>query len=90
MNEALQDLAHVDGKRFCIVRMDVVDEATNRVSLVPANGIARIMPDRLIVQKPSGDQLVIPDSALPSILPSDGNAMLGDAEYYVIVKVATM
>ena len=50
--------------------------------------MARALADRLVVEEPSGACSAVPDSALPSILPSDGNALLADAEHYVIVKMA--
>ena len=83
----LQTLSYLDGKRFCMVYMDVLDEVLEKVKLTPIHGVARVMSDRLIIEESSGNQLVVPDSALPSITPSDGAALLKDAEHYVIVKV---
>lgn len=87
MSHPLLALGHLDGTRFCMVCMDVLDAATETVKLTPIHGVAKILPDRLVVEEPSGNQMVIPDSALVSVLPSDGTAMLKDAEYYVIVKM---
>jgi len=84
------DLAHLDGCRFCMVCMQVLDEATKNVRLTPIHGIAKVMPDRLLVVEPGGSEHVIPTSALPSILPSDGTPLLAEAEHYVIVKIATL
>jgi len=82
------DLSYLDGTLFCIVQMIVLDAATQKVKLIPIHGTAKVLPDRLIVEESSGSQHVVPDSALPSILPSDGNEILKDAAHYVIVKIA--
>jgi len=88
MSAALQKLGHLDGAPFCIVCMEVLDQAAQKVKLTPIHGVARVLPDQLVVEEPSGNQHVVPDSALPSILPSDGTALLGDADHYVIVRIA--
>ncbi len=85
-----QELGHIHGTRFCLVRMTVADEAGKKVELVPIHGVAQVLPDRVIVLEESGSQHVVPDSALPSIFPSDGTELLKDAEYFVIVKVQAM
>ncbi len=90
MRHPLQALGYLDGVRFCMVCMDVLNAATETVKLTPIHGVAKIMPDRLVVEELGGNQMVIPDSALASVLPSDGTAMLGDAEYYVIVKMGAL
>ena len=69
--------------------MTVLDEKMQKVKLSPIHGTARVLPDRLVIVEPSGAQHVVPDSAIPSILPSDGTELLKDAEHYVIVKIAT-
>lgn len=83
----LQTLSYLDGTRFCLIYMDVLDEVLEKVKLTPVHGVARVMSDRLIVEESSGNQLVVPDSALPSITPSDGTVLLKDAEHYVIIKI---
>ncbi|MFT7488321.1 MAG: hypothetical protein ACI9OU_000714 [Candidatus Promineifilaceae bacterium] len=85
-----QQLNHLDGTRFCLVCMNVLNEATQEVKLTPIHGVAKVLPDCLVVVEPSGSQHVIPDSALPSILPSDGTALLEDADHYVIVKIGVL
>jgi hypothetical protein len=87
MNHGLE---HLDGCRFCMVCMQVLDEATQNVQLVPIHGKAKVLPDCLVLVEPSGSEHAIPDSAIPSILPSDGTPLLADAEHYVIVKIATL
>jgi hypothetical protein len=70
-----------------MVCMEVLDQVEQKVKLTPIHGVARLLPDRLVVEESSGNRLVVPDSALRSILPSDGTELLKDAEYYVIVKM---
>mgnify|MGYP006419930195 CR=1 FL=1 len=81
-------LASLEGTRFCLVYMEVLDAATQKLKLTPVHGVARVLPDRLVVEESSGVQTAVPDSALSAILPSDGNALLKDAAHYVIVKMA--
>ena len=90
MTERADALSHLDGTRFCLVGMTVLDEKTQKVKLSPIHGTAKILPDRLVVVEPSGTQHVVPDSAIPSILPNDGTELLKDADHYVIVKIATL
>ena len=87
MREDLQSLKHLDGSRFCMVCMTVLDLDAERVQLAPIYGTARVLPDRLLVEEDSGRAHAVPDSALAQILPSDGTEMLKDAAYYVIVKI---
>jgi hypothetical protein len=87
MNETLQKLDGVHGSKFCLVWMEVIDPDSEKVKLTPVYGTARILPDRLVVEETNGKQQVVPDSALPSVYPSDGTDILKDSEYYVIVKV---
>jgi hypothetical protein len=86
----MDELKHLDGTRFCIVLMTVLDATTQKVKLTPIHGVAKVLPDRLLVEESSGSLHSVPDSALPSILPSDGAELLKDAEYYVIVKIASV
>jgi len=87
MNDAISKLDHLDNTPFCIVFMTVLDQETEQVKLVPIHGVAKVFPDRLVVEESSGSQHVVPTSALTSILPSDGNQLLKDATHYVIVKI---
>lgn len=84
------DLDYLQGIRFCIVLMKVLDQAAGKVQLTPIYGIARVSDDGLSVEEPSGSMHAVPDSALSSIYPSDGNEMLKDAEYYAIVKISEL
>jgi len=87
-NGALEALSHLDGTRFCLVQMEVLDATTQQVKLTPVHGVARVLPDKLVVEEACGNRLVVPDSALPSNLPSDGTELLKGAEHYVIVRIA--
>ena len=87
MDDLLQKLSYLNGKRFCVVRMRVLDPVKQKVKLTPLHGIARVLPDRLVLEQAYGEKFVVPDSALPSILPNDGTPLLKGAAYYVIVKL---
>ena len=89
MRDNTKILSYLEGTRFCLVRMMVLDEKTQKVELSPIHGTAKVLADRLVVVEPSGVEHVVPDSATPSILPSDGTELLGEADHYVIVKIAT-
>lgn len=84
------DLSHINGKSFCLVMMQVIDMVSEQVKLTPIYGTARVLADRMVVEEKSGSQHVIPDSALTAISLSDGNEILKDAEYYVIVKIENL
>ena len=79
--------AYLDGTRFCIVYMTVLDAATQKVELTTVHGCARVLADRIMVEDQSGKAVAVPHSALDSIHMSDGTDVLKDAEFYVIVKV---
>jgi len=70
-----------------MVCMEVLNPDTQQLKLTPINGVAKVLEDRLVVEEQDGNQVVIPDSALPSILPSDGEPLLGNADHYVVVKM---
>jgi len=83
-------LDYLEGTRFCIVLMKVLDQAAGKVQLTPIHGTARVSAGGLSVEESSGSMHAVPDSALASIYPSDGNEMLGDAEYYAVVKISAL
>ncbi|MGD9874366.1 MAG: hypothetical protein AB7T27_08835 [Kiritimatiellia bacterium] len=85
-----RDLGYLDGTRFCIVLMRVLNQAAREVQLTPIYGTARVSSGELRVEEPSGSGHTVPESALSSIHPSDGNEILKDAEHYVIVKIAEL
>ena len=80
-------LKYLEGRPFCIVRMRVLDLATEKVELVPIHGVAKVLPDSVVVEEDTGEQHMVPHSALESIYPSDGTELLKDAEHFVIVKI---
>jgi len=67
MSDALQTLRHLDGVRFCMVCMEVLDAAAQKVKLTPIHGVARVLPGRLVVEAPSGTSMWRPiRRSLPS------------------------
>ena len=48
---------------------------------------ASIEKGRINVVAPSGNLFTVPGTAMSSVLPSDGTALLKDAEYFCMVKV---
>ena len=87
MKTECAELAYLDGMRFCMVCMQVLDAETEQVKLVPFHGVARVSEECLRVEGDDGQHTVVPDCALGSILPNDGEPLLRDAEHYVIVKI---
>ncbi|MFA4943846.1 MAG: hypothetical protein WC789_04005 [Lentisphaeria bacterium] len=78
---------HLEGRKFCVVFLKVLDAARDRVQLQCLRGRASVSGGRVEVVRPDGRGFCIPGTALPRIQPSDGTALLQDAEYFVIVKV---
>ncbi len=79
-------LSELEGKRFCVVFVKVLDPVRERVKLQCLHGRASIERGRLNVVHESGAVFTVPGSALPNVLPNDGTQMLRDAEYFVFVK----
>ncbi|OGV71241.1 MAG: hypothetical protein A3K19_32380 [Lentisphaerae bacterium RIFOXYB12_FULL_65_16] len=79
-------LAYLEGKRLCVVFVQVVDQATERVRLQCFRGRANIERGRLVVVDQNGTVFPVPSSATRNVLPSDGTKILRDAEYFVLVK----
>ncbi|MBT3291711.1 MAG: hypothetical protein HN380_30490 [Victivallales bacterium] len=80
------NLKYLEGRKFCVVFIKVLDAATEKVQLQCLRGRASVEPGRLTVVHEQGGMFTVPSSALPNILPSDGTALLQDAEYFVLVK----
>ena len=87
LSDLMKPFMYLEGLPFCIVYMKVLDLAAEKVELAAFHGLAQIHPDRLIVDNEKGHTVTVPQSALKSILPSDGTDILEDSKYYVIVKV---
>jgi hypothetical protein len=80
------NLNYLEGRKFCVVFVKVVDPATERVQLQCMRGRASVERGHLSVVGSNGGMFTVPSSALPNILPSDGTALLQDAEYFVLVR----
>ena len=70
--------------------MEVLNAATQEVKLTPVHGTARILADSMVVEESDGNRVTVPESALQSILPSDGTPILKNADHYAIVRMANM
>ena len=77
---------HLEGRKFCVVFVQVVDELERRVRLQCFRGRANIDGPKIHCVRDDGRSFTVPASACGNILPSDGTPLLGDAEYFVLVK----
>jgi hypothetical protein len=77
---------YLEGRRFCVVFVKVVDPLRERVALQCFRGRASIERGRVNVVADNGGVFALPGTALPNILPSDGSSLLKDAEYFCLVK----
>ena len=82
-----RSLDYLEGRKFCVVFVKVLDAATERVQLRCLRGRASIEKGRINVVAPSGNLFTVPGTAMSSIMPNDGTALLKDAEYFCMVKV---
>ncbi|NLZ63314.1 MAG: hypothetical protein GX902_05845 [Lentisphaerae bacterium] len=80
-------LKYLEGRKFCVVFVKVLDAASERVQLRCLRGRASLERGKVSVMAPSGNIFTIPGTAVRSILPNDGSAILKDAEYFCFVKV---
>ncbi len=80
------NLDYLEGRRFCVVFVKVIDLATERVQLQCLRGRASIERGRLNVVNEVGGVFTVPSTAVASVMPSDGSALLKDAEYFCLVK----
>lgn len=85
-NSTMQDLNYLEGKKFCVVFVKVLDPVRERVQLQCFRGRANIERNKLQVVNESGVVFTVPSTALPTIMPSDGSKLLKDAEYFALVK----
>lgn len=79
-------LDYLEGRVFCVVFVRVLDKASARVQVQCFRGRASVERGHLIVIGANGAVFPVPTSALGNILPSDGTEVLGDAEYFVMVR----
>lgn len=85
------DLSRYEGKKFCVVFMkDNEDPDVSTVKLRTLHGRANIIDGAKLQVEHRQGSFLVPSSAYNAILESDGNAVLRDAEYYVICKVSGM
>ena len=82
----MPDLDYLEGRKLCIVFVQVLDEETGRLKLQAMHGRASVENGKLALRTPQGTGFPIPNTALASIMPSDGTPILKDAEYYCFVK----
>ncbi len=80
-------LDYLEGKKFCVVFVKIVDLATERVQLQCFRGRANVTRGKLNVVDVDGAVFTVPGTALNTISPTDGSALLKDAEYFCLVKV---
>jgi hypothetical protein len=80
------NLEYFEGRKLCVVFVKVVDAASERVQLSALRGRADVENGKLSVVHESGHRFTVPHTALANILPNDGTEILGDCEYYVLVK----
>ncbi|MFO7822191.1 MAG: hypothetical protein R6V56_09100 [Lentisphaeria bacterium] len=82
----MPSLDYLEGRKFCVVFVKVIDEQAGKVELQCMHGRASVADGKLTCITPEGTGFTVPNTALPNVLPNDGTEMLKDAEYFVFVK----
>lgn len=77
---------YLEGRRFCVVFVKVLDPERERVQLQCFRGRANVERGRVSVVDVNGGMFTLPGTAVENILPSDGSRILRDAEYFCLVK----
>ena len=80
-------LERIEGRKFCVVFVKTVDEARGKVQLQCMRGRASVDRGKVSIIDESGCTFTVPGTAVKNILPSDGTALLKDAEFFCFVKV---
>ncbi len=80
-------LDYLEGRKFCVVFVKVIDAEQERVRLQCLRGRASVDRGRLKVVDRHGAVFEVPSSSLPMVMPSDGTVVLKDAEYFVMVRL---
>lgn len=80
------NLDYYEGRKFCVMFVKVLDQATGKMQLRPIYGRASVEQGKLLLMTPGGGSFAVPHTALTHILPNDGTDILKDCEYYVLVK----
>ena len=81
------DLSYLEGRKFCVVFVKVLDAAAGKVQCRCLRGRAAFNQGHLDVMTERGAIFTVPASALATVAPNDGTKILGDCEYYCLVKV---
>lgn len=86
------DLKHIEGRRFCVVFATVDSTTANggQVKLRPLHGRASVSSRGEVSLVGDAGSFMLPASSYVNIQPSDGTDILGDSEYFVILKVQGM
>ena len=80
-------LDYLEGKKLCVVFVKVLEPSTGRVQCRALRGRAPINQGHLDVMTAKGAIFTVPSSAYSSVAPNDGTKILGDADYFCLVKV---
>ena len=80
-------LNRLEGRRFCVVFVKLVDPVTERVQLQCLRGRASIDRGKVSVYNEHGAVFTLPSVSLKNIMANDGTELLQDAEYFCFVRV---
>ncbi len=80
-------LEKLEGRKFCVVFVKVIDAEKERVQLQCMRGRASVDRGRVSCIDANGNAFQLPSISLTNILPSDGTPILKDAEFYCLVRV---
>lgn len=81
------NLGYLEGRKLCVVFVKVLEPSTGRVQCRALRGRAAINQGHLDVMTAKGAIFTVPSSAYHTIAQSDGTKILGDSEYFCLVKV---
>ncbi len=77
---------YLEGRKFCVVFVKVLDPVRERVQLQCFRGRASVEGGRVHVVDANGGMFTLPGTAVNNVMPSDGSRILKDAEYFCLVK----
>jgi hypothetical protein len=80
-------LERLEGCKFCVVFVKVMDAVSERVQLQCLRGRASVEKGRVSVVDSQGAMFTLPAISVKNIQPSDGTKLLQDAEYFCLVRV---
>ena len=81
------NLDYLEGRKLCVVFVKVLEPSAGRVQCRALRGRAAINQGHLDVMTAKGAIFTVPSSAYHTIAQSDGTKILGDSEYFCLVKV---